>query len=133
MPASRWLVEGDDAAVLAQAIHEGTLTRELQSFKDFFDPESGGPGASIGEKYNHHTPRGRRNLQLNWIKLYDKIQLWKANKGGNNGKSKFFCLYYFFASHLLLSNSYSCRRSFFRSIFEERKVSKASGTTVRRS
>ena len=66
MPNKKWAAEGNDAALLAQAILSGVVTDDLQSFKDFFDAESSGPGAAIGEKYNYNTKTGQRNLKLNW-------------------------------------------------------------------
>lgn len=76
----RWTPESNDAAVLAQAILSGVVTHELQTFKDFFDPESTGPGAAIGEKYGYLTKAGNRNLKGNWQKLLHKINVWKSNK-----------------------------------------------------
>ena len=88
--AKRWTAECDDAAILAQAILSGVVTDNLQSFKDFFDPTSSGPGAAIGEKYNFHILKGQRNLKLNWQKLYHKIQTWKSNKPDpETGKRKY--------------------------------------------
>ena len=85
----RWGQEGDDAAALAQAILAGSVTSELQSFKDFFDPE--GPGGAIGLKYDYSTVKGQRNLRLNWLKLVKKINLWKQNKKDpNTDKRKSF-------------------------------------------
>ena len=69
----RWTQEGDDAAILAQAILSGTVSNNLPSFKEFYDPESPGPGAAIGEKFDYHLPKGRRNLHNNWKKLFHKI------------------------------------------------------------
>ena len=76
----RWTVEGPDSAILAQAILSGVVTKDLQTFKDFFDPESTGPGAAIGEKFSFQTKKGERNLKLNWLKLLRKIEIWKSNK-----------------------------------------------------
>ena len=74
----RWNAEGEDAAALANAILEGVVTEDLQSFKDFFDPS--GPGADIAHRYNYHTTQGKRNLKLNWQKLLHKIKVWKTGK-----------------------------------------------------
>ena len=60
MPNKKWAAEGNDAALLAQAILSGVVTDDLQSFKDFFDAESSGPGAAIGEKYNYNTKTGQQ-------------------------------------------------------------------------
>ena len=85
----RWTHESDDAAVLAQAILAGTVTDDFQSFKDFFDPDSSGPGAEIGERYNFSTVKGQRNLKLNWTKLLRKIKVWKSNQPDpDTGKRK---------------------------------------------
>ena len=78
--AKRWTAECDDAAVLAKAILTGVVTDNLQTFKDFFDPNLGGAGAHIGEKYNYHTVKGERNLKRNYKNLLKKIQIWKSNK-----------------------------------------------------
>ena len=75
----RWSSEGNDAAILAQAINSKVVTEDLQSFKDFFDPEGAGPGAAIGEKYSYHTKKGQRNLKNNWVKLTKKIKHWTLN------------------------------------------------------
>ena len=77
---SRWTQESDDAAVLARAILAGTVTNDYKTFKEFFDPNSTGPGAAIGEKYNYSCKKGERNLKLNWKKLVHKIGVWKTNK-----------------------------------------------------
>ena len=74
------LIEGPDLAILAQAILSGIVTKDLQTFKDVFDPESTGPGAAIGEKFSFQTKKGERNLKLNWLKLLRKIEIWKSNK-----------------------------------------------------
>ena len=74
----RWTAECDNAAVLAKAIFSGSVTDKLETFKKFFDPD--GPGAYIGVKYDYHTPKGKRNLQLNWRKLVKKIKAWQTNK-----------------------------------------------------
>jgi hypothetical protein len=90
--AKRWTAECDDAAILARAILNGTVDNTLQSFKDFFDPESAGPGAAIGKKYNYHTVKGQRNLKLNWLKLVKKNSVWKTNQPDpDTGKGK--CCY----------------------------------------
>ena len=79
MKQTRWTQEGDDAAVIAQAILAGNLTDQNQSIKDYFDPDIG-PGAEIALKFNFHTAKGKRNLKLNVVKLFRKIQVWKSNK-----------------------------------------------------
>ena len=85
----RWTVEGNDAAIVAQAILSGEITGELQTYKDFFDSSSTGPGAAIGEKYSYHTVKGQRNLRLNVEKLRKKIQVWLTNKKDvDTGKRK---------------------------------------------
>ena len=76
---NRWNHEGEDTAILAQAIIAGTVTSDLQTFKAFFDPTSAGPGAAIGHKYDYHTVKGQRNLKGNWKKLLKKINCWKLN------------------------------------------------------
>ena len=76
----RWTHECDDTAVLAQAILSGVVTDNKESFNKFFDPDCGGGGASIGEKYQFHSVKGKRNLRLNCLKLYQKIKLWESNK-----------------------------------------------------
>ena len=78
MPGHRWSGEGEDAAALAKAILSGTVTSDLQTFKDFFGEN--GLGAEIGHKFDFHTPKGRRNLQINWKNLIHKINIWKTNK-----------------------------------------------------
>ena len=76
--AKRWTAECDDAVVLAKAIFSGVVTTDFNTLDNFLDPESG-PGAEIGEKYNYHTARGKRNLRLNISKLLKKINLWKTS------------------------------------------------------
>lgn len=75
---TRWSSEGEDAAAIAKAILAGNLDDSPQSFTDFFDP--GGPGSEIGERYNYHTAKGKRNLKLNVLKLIRKVEIWKSNK-----------------------------------------------------
>ena len=76
----KWAPEGEDAVVLARAILTGVVTEDLQTFKDFFDPDSTGPGAEIGERFAFQTSKGRRNLQLNYRKLIKKIRCWLVNQ-----------------------------------------------------
>ena len=86
----RWTQEGDDAAVLAQAILSGTVTSDLKTFNEFFDPDSAGPGAAIGQKFDIHLSKGKRNLQLNYQKLLRKIGIWQSNRPDpKTGKGKF--------------------------------------------
>ena len=85
----RWTHDSDDAAELARAILAGTVTEDIKTFKDFFDPTQNGPGAAIGEKFNYHTIKGERNLKLNWKKLTRKIKIWNSNKDDpDTGKRK---------------------------------------------
>lgn len=102
MSTKRWLVEGDDCAVLARAINSGVVTDDLKTFKDFFDPSSSGPGAEIGEKYGYSTQKGQRNLKTNWRKLLRKIQLWRSNhKDPDTGKRKSIAHIILYCSYLI--------------------------------
>ena len=76
----RWTAECDNAATFAKAIVSGVLTDKLSTLKEFLDPESTGPGAAIGFKYDYHTVAGKQNITLNWKKLVKKIGIWKSNK-----------------------------------------------------
>lgn len=78
----RWNAEGEDAAALASAILQGTLSDDVNSFNSFFDP--GGPGADIAAKYSYHKPQGKRNLKGNFKKLFRKINIWKTGKEDPN-------------------------------------------------
>ena len=106
--AKRWTAECEDAAVLAKAIFSGVVTSDLATLDSFLDPEEG-PGAEIGEKYNYHTARGKRNLRLNVSKLLKKIAVWQSNKPDpdtGKGKSRCLLIMLYLLVTVLLSHTY---------------------------
>ena len=106
--AKRWTAECDDAATLAKAILSGVVTDSKESFDRYFGTD--GPAEEIGDKYNFHTVKGKRNLRLNCKKLLEKIALWKSNQKGSDGKCEFYLIILFWICRNCLVSSYFFRR-----------------------
>ena len=122
LEAKRWTAECDDAAVLPKAIFSSVVTSDLAMLDTFLNPEQG-PGAEIGEKYNYHTARGKRNLRLNISKFLKEIEVWRSNKPDpNTGKGKLLTSIILYIIILLLSNAI-CRSLFLQKISKEGKLS----------
>ena len=73
-----WKPNGDDAALVARAINAGDIDRSKAQYDNFFDHTEA--GQELSHKYHKHTEKGERNLRRNFLALYDKIVLWKADK-----------------------------------------------------
>ncbi|OEU16997.1 hypothetical protein FRACYDRAFT_239594 [Fragilariopsis cylindrus CCMP1102] len=74
----QWKPASDDAALVARAINSGDIDRSKAQYDNFFDHTPA--GQELSHKYHKHTEKGERNLRRNFLALYDKIVLWKANK-----------------------------------------------------